>query len=101
MSLKNILLSYLERNIFVKVPQNLQSSEIQYLEKEFRKLFHFGTNVHMTVIFQRYDTDWNEYIDLDEEAVLNEKDKLKVIVTPTITTPSPSSAATVIPDQVI
>jgi hypothetical protein len=83
----------------VKLPQNIQSSEIQYLEKEFRKQFHFGSNVHVTVVFQRYDSDWNEYIDLDEEAVLNEKDKLKVVVSPTITTPSPSSAAAVIIDE--
>ena len=61
MSSKNILLSY--RNRIVKVPcSHSCTSDIAYLESEFRKLFHFGSNVHVTVTFEKYDTSWNEFI---------------------------------------
>lgn len=90
---KTILLSYSERNKIIKVPRNIPS-EIQYLEDEFRKEFHFGTNVNVTIIFQRYNTDWSEYIDLDEEAELGDREKLKVVVVPTLTTPASTASPT-------
>ena len=80
----------------MKIPPH-SSSDILYLETEFRQLFQFGSNVHVTITFQRYDAEWEEYIDLEEDTALNDKEKLKVIVTPTLTTPSmsPPSVATV------
>ncbi len=34
----------------------------------------------MAVHFQRFDEEWEEYIDLDVDATINDKDNLKVVV---------------------
>lgn len=101
MSSKNILLSYLDRKRVVKVPcSHSCTSDIAYLESKFWKLFHFGSNVHVTVTFQKCDSSWNEFIDLEEDATLEDKEKLKVIVTPMLTTLSPSAATAMLPSEV-
>lgn len=69
MSSKTILLSYLERNRVVKVPHT-SSSDVHYLETEFRRLFQFGSNDHVIITFHRYDDEWQEYIDFEEDAVM-------------------------------
>ena len=43
------------------------------------------------VTFQRFDPKWNKMVDLDEEAVVNDKDKLKALVTPILVTPPVTS----------
>ena len=40
----------------------------------------------MNIIFQKYDQDWIEHIDLDSDVVFGDKEKLRVIVTPYIIT---------------
>ena len=59
--------------------------------KEFRKEFKFHSNVSLNVTFQRFDSDWGEYVDLDEDCTLVHKDKLKAVVSPLLTTPSTDS----------
>ena len=36
--------------------------------------------------FQKYDTEWEEWVDVDEDFVAETKDKLKVVVTSTLVT---------------
>ena len=60
----------MDRNTVVKLPEELEVSDIHYLSNEFRRRFSFGSNVHVDIVFQKYDEDWKEYIDLDEHAVL-------------------------------
>ena len=51
---KSVLLSYLDRNAVVKVPQLLQNeTDITFLEGEVRRGFSFGSNVHVNIIFQK------------------------------------------------
>ena len=53
---KSVLLSYLDRNAVVKVPQLLQKeTDITFLEGEVIRRFSFGSNVHVNIIFQKYD----------------------------------------------
>ena len=85
---KTVLLSYMERNKVIKVPEGVR--DVAYLDSEFRRSFSFGGNVHVKVVFQKFDNEWNEFIDLEDDAVLDKKEKLKVVVTPLLITPSPT-----------
>ena len=40
--------------------------------------------MRLVVTFQRFDNEWNEYVDLEEDEVINDKDKLKVVVSPSL-----------------
>ncbi len=40
------------------------------------------------VTFQRFQTAWDEYVDQEQDSEVHNKDKLKLVVTPLLTTPS-------------
>lgn len=67
---------------------------MEVLTKSFRTEFKFEANVNVVVTFQRFDPDWDEMIDLENESVINDKDKLIAVVTPLLVTPfsSPSGS---------
>ena len=90
MSTKTIPLSHSERNKIVKIPQDKETSDIEYLENEFRKFFSYEGNVSIMVSFHKFNLDWDDYIELDCNELVNDKDKLKVVVTPQLVTPAPS-----------
>ena len=64
-SLKSVRVSYLERNKILKVPSDTDSTtDLEFLEREFRREFLFdqdADNVGLTVTFQRYEPEWEEY----------------------------------------
>ena len=66
-------------------------SDVSFLELEFRKKFAFEAHVNLVVTFQRFDPEWNETVDLDEAAVINNKDKLTALVTPILVIPPVTS----------
>lgn len=41
--------------------------------------------------FHKFNLDRDDYIELDRDELVNDKDKLKVVVTPRLVTPAPSS----------
>ena len=77
---KTVLVSYLERNKVIRIPESKKENDIDYLAKEFKKAFAFGRNVNILLTFQKFDQDWNEYIDLDDDSVLCNKDNIKAVV---------------------
>ncbi len=82
-------MSYLDRNKVIQIP-SIDADELVYLKKEFRRNFCFGENVNIDVTFQKFDPDWNDYIDLESPLLLAHKDKLKAIVTPLLRDNTPS-----------
>ena len=44
--------------------------------------------MNLDISFQRFDPDWDDYVDLDEDSVLQEKEKLKAVVTPILVSAS-------------
>ena len=88
--MRAILLLYCDRSKIIKIPDYNPENHLTYLEREFRKLFLFEGNVAIHVSFQKFCPKWEEYVELDEDEVLDPKDKLKVVVTSRIVTP-PSS----------
>ena len=68
-------------------------SDLKFLTEEFRREFKFDSNIDLVVTFQRFDSEWGEYIDLEADCSVCHKDKLKVIVTPLLVTPATSDYA--------
>ena len=83
--LKTVMVSYLERNKLLKIPDSAES-DLKFLTEVFRREFKFD----LVVTFQRFDSEWGEYIDLEVDSSVCHKDKLKVIVTPLLVTPATS-----------
>uniref|UniRef100_A0A1X7T5M6 PB1 domain-containing protein n=1 Tax=Amphimedon queenslandica TaxID=400682 RepID=A0A1X7T5M6_AMPQE len=85
---KVVLLSYMDRNRLVKIPEEKEGSDLSFLEKDFRKEFSYQGNIHIKITFQRFNEDWKEYIDLDNDEHVFSMEKLKVIVSPILKTPA-------------
>ena len=83
LKMKCVLLTHLDHNKVVKIPEEKDETDIAYLKSQFRRLFSYENHVVIDLTFQRYDPDWETYIDLDDDEVVENKEKLKVIVTPT------------------
>ena len=45
-------------------------------------MFVYGKNVNVQITFQKFDDDWNEYVDLEKTTDMYHKDKVKAVVTP-------------------
>ena len=71
---KSVLVTYRERNKVLKVP-----------EEGDLKVLVIESDARLVVTFQRYDTDWGEYVDLEEECTLQHKDKIKAVVNSVVT----------------
>ena len=90
---KTVLLSYLERNK-ITIPANTPKSDLEYLREIFLTNFKFESNVLLDITIQRFDAEFNDFIDLEDGDEVFHKDKLKAVVTPILAqdTPEPSSA---------
>ena len=78
---KLALVSYLERKKVISVPSASNGSDLKNLEEGFRKEFKFNSTAHY-VSFQRFDEDWGEFVEIDEDYILLKKEKLKAMVYP-------------------
>ena len=94
MNKKSVLVSYLEKNKVFKLEENPAGGDVASLKKEFIIQFKFEPNVRLDITFQRFDPDWDCFVDLDEDAEIHHKDQLKAVVTPLLVqeTPCPSEA---------
>uniref|UniRef100_A0A1X7UUL1 Uncharacterized protein n=1 Tax=Amphimedon queenslandica TaxID=400682 RepID=A0A1X7UUL1_AMPQE len=94
------MLSYLERNKVVKIPDIYEGRELEFLEEEFRKLFSYQGNLSICISFHKYDPGWEDFVELEKgEATIENRDKLKVVVVPHIVTPQQSATSSVIVDH--
>ena len=81
---KKVLVSYLERKQVFEIPSSVED-DISYLTSEVLKGFTFDMNVNLEVTFQKYDEDWEEYLDVSKDYKVEEKDRLKAVVMPSLT----------------
>ena len=87
--MKSVLITYcpashLERNTIIRIPDDCDIPDISYLKKQCTKFFSFGTNVSLNIIFQRFDPEWESFIDLEEDSIVEHKEKLRLIVIPSL-----------------
>ena len=76
MEAKSVLVSYVDRKKVLKFNVNTKLTDMEFITKEFMREFSFESNVNINVTFQRFDPEWDEYIDLEPGSTLNHKDKL-------------------------
>ena len=76
---------YLGRNKLFKIKPEEGISDLNVLEKDFKKAFKFHSNVRLQVTFERFDRNWDEYVEL---CILGPKEKLKAS---TLATPAETS----------
>ena len=75
------VVAYLERKKTINIEEKPVESEYQYLRKEAVKIFSIDESIKPhQLIFQRFDPEWGEYIDVDDGDDFGHKDKLKLIV---------------------
>ncbi len=82
---RKVLVSYLDRNKVFSLPDraDMDICDAKYLRREFRAAFSFSyQNVNIEIIFQKYNKVWDKSIDIEEDAVLSDMDKLEAVVTP-------------------
>ena len=85
MSARAVLLSDGKRNKVVKIPPGV--NHLTFLRNVVKETFlkveesHGGAKVY----FQKYDTEWEEWVDVDEDFVAETKDKLKVVTSTLVT----------------
>ena len=83
MGTKNVLISYLEWNKKFTLPVKKELSDVEFLRKEFLKAFAFNErSVNLIVTFQIFEKEWDEFVEIEEDAVIADKAKLKAVVMP-------------------
>ena len=85
---KTVLLKYQEHRRKVIIPAEKDTSDLSFLESSFRKIFNFEKQVNLSISFQRYDADFDELVDLEYGDDIKHLEKLNVVVTPVLITPS-------------
>ena len=96
--MKMVMLSYFERNEIIKVPETFEGNELEYLEEKFRKNFFYRGNVSICISFHKFDSDWDNYIEVEKGTAIDNSDKLKAIVTLQLMTPVCSADSAVSDD---
>ena len=82
MTLKKVLVSYLERNKVMTIPEATEDGDVKYVTKESRRIFNLDGCENVIIAVQKFDSEWEAFVDLeDDDAILN-KDRLKVVVIP-------------------
>ena len=81
---RKVLLSYMDRNKPICIPDHVEES-VSFLKQEFMKNFNFSSNVKLNIVLQKFDEEWDAFVDLEDDAVIAHKEKLKVVVTPLLT----------------
>lgn len=73
-----VLLTFREKKKLLKLSEHRNETDLQFLSKEFRKLF----SIHSTgcLTFQRYSAEWESFIDLEDSDILLNKDKLTAVL---------------------
>lgn len=73
MEAKSVLVSYADRKKVLKFNVNTKLTDMEFTTKEFMREFSFESNVNINMTFQRFDPEWDEYIDLEPGSMLNHK----------------------------
>ena len=63
-----------DRNKPVTIPRDIVDGDIRYLREKFLQSFDYSKNIKLTITFQRYDSEWEMFTDLEEDARIEHKD---------------------------
>ena len=63
MASKSVLVCYGDRKKVMKIATEKQTSDLEFLKLKFKEEFCFEGSVDISVAFQRFDPEWNEFVD--------------------------------------
>ena len=74
--------SYLERKKKFSLPTVKDLSDVEYLKREFLTAFAFKQEraVNLSVSFQSFDKEFNDFVEVEEDDDIPDKTKLKAVV---------------------
>ena len=78
---KKVLVSYLERKKTFELADTVEN-DVEFLTSEVMKSFSLDNNATIEITLQKYDDDWDTYLDVEENYVAQHKDHFEVVVTP-------------------
>ena len=78
---KTVLVSFKERNKVLRINSSTNEREIACLKEQFCRAFGETISEGQFITFQRFDSTWDSFVDLEECDTVEDRDKLKVIVT--------------------
>jgi len=79
---KAVLVSFKERNKVLHISSSTSNEgEITCLKKQFCRTFSENISEGQLITFQRFDSAWDSFIDLDDRDTIEDRDKLKVVIT--------------------
>lgn len=81
MEKQSVLVNYLQHNKVLCVESVDGEEDLKILEDEFRKEFKLESATDLSITFQRFDTGWKEFINLNSSSTLYHKDKLRAFTT--------------------
>lgn len=77
--MKVVLVSYLERNKVFKIPEG-EEDELSYLKTQFFEVFGVD-NGAVSVSFQYYSLEWEEYVEVEPFDAIENKARYKAVTT--------------------
>ena len=94
-----VLVSYLGRRQVFSLQENDTTGQMTDLRQQVSLYFEIPSGTK--VIFQRFNKEWDTYLDLDDAETIQDRDKLEVIV---ISEPTPAkekseSGSKILPDN--
>ena len=91
---KTVLVAFQDRNKVLRINSSAIEGDIAYLEKEFFRAFSRTVSEGQIITFQRFDTTWDSFVDLEEGDTVEDRDKLKAVVSePTSTRSQPNTSS--------
>ena len=75
------------------IPDITDVNDLEYLRRICLTKFNFQSlpNMRIELILQKYDTDWETFVDLDDDYIAEDRDKLKLLVSQSLTDASGAS----------
>ena len=73
-----VLVTYLERNQVFRLSEKSTKGYLQDLKTQVSSYFKIADD--RIIIIQRFDNEWDSFVDLDDDNDLDDHDKLKVVL---------------------
>ena len=78
---KTVLVSFKERNKVLLISNSTNEKEVACLKEQFCRTFNETISEGQFITFQRFDSTWDSFVDLEESDSVEDRDKLKVVIT--------------------
>lgn len=79
-STMKVLVSYKERNQVFTLEGNDEVNRLEELKRKTSEKFHISNDQEIQV--QKYDAEWDSFIDIENDDAISDRDRLKLVTLP-------------------